>query len=160
MEECSVLNRLVGMWSGKENEAAPPPRSRAVPAYRETTAKAPEKTPSVMRREALLGRDQKVAGYTFMLRRTLDEERDSALPDVQRLYAETLLANLQRMDVARLLGQRLAFVQIAPATLNHPLIDGWPAAGTVWILDIDTQTLIDDALIARMSDLKSRGFNF
>jgi len=90
-----------------------------------------------MRREAMLGRDQRVAGYTFMLRRASDEHVDPGLTDVQRLYDETLLGNLQRMDIARLLGQRLAFVPIAPSTLNHPLIEQWPAAGTVWQLNID-----------------------
>jgi len=113
-----------------------------------------------MRREAMLGRDQRVAGYTFMLRRALDDQRDSNLPDVQRLYDETLLGNLLRMDIARLLGQRLAFVPIAPASLNHSLIDGWPAAGTVWLLNIVAQPQIDDALLARVDELKSRGFSF
>lgn len=113
-----------------------------------------------MRREAMLGRDQRVAGYTFMLRRALDDQRDSNLPDVQRLYDETLLGNLLRMDIARLLGQRLAFVPIAPASLNHSLIDGWPAAGTVWLLNVVAQPQIDAALLARAEDLKSRGFSF
>jgi EAL and modified HD-GYP domain-containing signal transduction protein len=113
-----------------------------------------------MRREAMLGRDQKVAAYTFMLRRAQDEQHDAALPDMQRLYDETLLGNLQRMDIARLLGQRLAFVPIAPASLNHPLIEGWPAAGTVWLLNPDAQTEVDDALVARMAELKERGFKF
>jgi len=113
-----------------------------------------------MRREAMLGRDQKVAAYTFMLRRAVDDQRDSNLPDVQRLYDETLLGNLQRMDIARLLGQRLAFVPIAPASLNHPLIDGWPAAGTVWLLNIVAQPPVDEALLARLDELKSRGFSF
>jgi EAL and modified HD-GYP domain-containing signal transduction protein len=113
-----------------------------------------------MRREAMLGRDQKVAAYTFMLRRALDDQRDSNLPDVQRLYDETLLGNLQRMDIARLLGQRLAFVPIAPASLDLPLIDGWPAAGTVWLLNIVAQPAIDEPLLARLAELKSRGFSF
>ncbi|MBI3431627.1 MAG: HDOD domain-containing protein [Hydrogenophilales bacterium] len=113
-----------------------------------------------MRREAMLGRDQKVAGYTFMLRRTPDEQSEVALPDMQRLYDETLLGNLQRMDIARMLGQRLAFVPIAPATLNHPLIEEWPAAGTVWLLNLDAGVAVDAPLLARLAELKSRGFNF
>ncbi|MHB1186066.1 EAL and HDOD domain-containing protein [Thiobacillus sp.] len=121
---------------------------------------AAAKVPSVMRREAMLGRDQRVAGYTFMLRRAVDDPLDSNLPDVQRLYDETLLGNLLRMDIARLLGQRLAFVPLAPASLNHPLIEGWPAAGTVWLLNLVAQTPIDDALLARVQELKSRGFSF
>lgn len=154
-----MLNRLVGMLSGnKETAAAPPPR--AVPAAATPAPKPAAKAGSVMRREAMLGRDQKVAAYTFMLRRALDDQRDSNLPDVQRLYDETLLGNLQRMDIARLLGQRLAFVPIAPASLDLPLIDGWPAAGTVWLLNIVAQPAIDEPLLARLAELKSRGFSF
>ena len=83
-----------------------------------------------------------------------------ALPDMQRLYDETLLGNLQRMEIARLLGQRLAFVPVVPASLSLPLIDTWPAAGTVWVLKIDGQTPIDDSLLARLGELKERGFGF
>jgi len=153
-----VLNRLVGMLSGNKETAAPSPR--AVPAAATPAPKPAVKAGSVMRREAMLGRDQKVAAYTFMLRRALDDQRDSNLPDVQRLYDETLLGNLQRMDIARLLGQRLAFVPIAPASLDLPLIDGWPAAGTVWLLNIVAQPAIDEPLLARLGELKSRGFSF
>lgn len=154
-----MLNRLVGMWSGSRDNAAPPPQGNVPPAA-EPAARPAAKAPSVMRREAMLGRDQKVAAYTFMLRRAPDEQRDRALPDMQRLYDETLLGNLQRMDVARLLGQRLAFVPVVPASLSIPLIDSWPAAGTVWVLKIDSQTSIDDSLLARMAELKARGSGF
>jgi c-di-GMP phosphodiesterase len=146
------------MWSGKENAAAPPPR--AVPAKVESAPRPTAKAPSVMRREAMLGRDQRVAAYTFMLRRAQDEQPDSTPPDMQRLCDETLLGNLQRMDIARLLGQRQAFVPISPASLNHSLIEGWPAAGTVWLLKVDAQTRVDAPLLAHLAELKSRGFNF
>jgi EAL and modified HD-GYP domain-containing signal transduction protein len=79
---------------------------------------------------------------------------------MQRLYDETLLGNLQRMDIARLLGKRQAFVPIAPASLDHPLIEAWPAAGTVWLLNIDPKTPVDAARLARLGELKSRGFSF
>jgi len=153
-----VLNRLVGMWSGKDAAAAPPPR--AVPAEVAAVPRPAAKAPSVMRREAMLGRDQRVAGYTFMLRRAPDDQRDSNLPDVQHLYDETLLGNLQRMDIARLLEQRQAFVPIAPASLSHSLIDGWPPAGTVWLLNVVAQPRIDEPVLARLAELKSRGFSF
>jgi len=146
------------MWSGKENAAAPPPC--AVPAKVESAPRPTAKAPSVMRREAMLGRDQRVAAYTFMLRRAQDEQPDSTPPDMQRLCDETLLGNLQRMDIARLLGQRQAFVPISPASLNHSLIEGWPAAGTVWLLKVDVQTRVDAPLLAHLAELKSRGFNF
>lgn len=153
-----MLNRLAGMLSGNK-EGGSPTTARDASAEGGAGGKAATRSHSVMRREAMLGREQRVAGYTFMLRRAMDEQRDSRLPDMQRLYDETLLGNLQRMDISRLLGQRLAFVPIVPASLNLPLIEGWPAQGTVWLLDLDAQTP-DSALSARMGELKSRGFSF
>ncbi len=157
-----MLNRLVGMLSGNQKPAPaqPAPAARA-PRTADTPApaKASAKHHSVMRREAMLGRDQRVAAYTFMLRRD-SGERDETLPEVQQLIDETLLDNLRSMDIARLLGQRKAFVPIRPASLTHPLIDGWPAAGTVWTLKITGADAPDDALLARMAELKARGFLF
>jgi c-di-GMP phosphodiesterase len=157
-----VLKGLVGMLSGKESARhnAAASAQGAVPAKVALVPKPATKAPSVMRREAMLGRDQRVAGYAFMLRRASDDQRDSNLPDVQRLYDETLLGNLQQMDISRLLGQRLAFVPIVPASLNHSLIDGWPAKGTVWLLNTLAQPQPDDPLLARLNELKSRGFSF
>ena len=164
-----MLNRLVGMFSGNgdkpDAQVSPPPAAEAgKPAAaqpaRPTGAAAPSKTPSVMRREAMLGRDRKVAAYTFMLRREVDGGADETLPNVQLLHDETLLDNLQRMDITRLLGQRRAFVPVAPATLHHAMVDGWPAAGTVWVLRLDSQTPIDAPLLERMAALKARGCNF
>lgn len=154
-----MLNRLVGMFN-REQEAVPAQRAVAAEAEAAARPAEKEKAPSVMRREAMLGRDQKVAAYTFMLRRALDEAHDAGLPDMQRLYDETLLGNLQRMDIARLLGQRQAFVPIAPASLSLPVIDSWPAAGTVWMLKLDALTGVDESLSGRVTELKTRGFQF
>jgi c-di-GMP phosphodiesterase len=160
-----MLDRLVGIWSGSRTHPAQPAQ-RAVPAKAE---KAPNvvahaapaaKSTSVMRREAMLGREKRVAAYTFMLRRAPDDTRDATLPEVRRLYDETLLDNLQHMDIARLLGQRLAFVPIAPATLDNPIIDALPAAGTVWVLGVDPQGRPDDALLERLQALKASGSRF
>jgi EAL and modified HD-GYP domain-containing signal transduction protein len=156
-----VLKGLVGMLSGSKERAKPAPQrvAPAKPAPEAARAVKPEKAPSVMRREAMLGRDQRVAAYTFMLRRALDDQNDATLPEMRRLFDETLLGNLQRMEISRLLGQRMAFVPLAPASLTLPPVDGWPAAGTVWLLDLDAGS-VDEALLARVSELKARGFAF
>ncbi|MFN3544644.1 MAG: EAL and HDOD domain-containing protein [Thiobacillus sp.] len=154
-----MLKGLVGMLSGNKESAKPSPAREAPAKAAAPEAAKPAKAPSVMRREAMLGRDQRVAGYTFMLRRALDEQRDSTLPEMRRLYDDTLLGNLQRMEISRLLGQRMAFVPLAPASLALPLVDAWPAAGTVWQLDLDAGA-VDDAVLARVSELKTRGFGF
>jgi len=156
-----VLNRLVGMLSG--NGAKAP--AQVNPAVRAEVAKAPApvqparqaKAASVMRREAMLGRDRKVAGYTFMLRRELDNALEDALPNVQLLHDETLLDNLLRMDITRLLGQRRAFVPVTPAMLLNPVVDKWPAAGTVWVLKLDAGTTMDAPMLERLAELKKQG---
>ncbi|MFP5409714.1 MAG: EAL and HDOD domain-containing protein [Gammaproteobacteria bacterium] len=156
-----MLKGLVGMLSGSKESAKPAPQREAPakPASEAAKAAKPEKAPSVMRREAMLGRDQRVAAYTFMLRRALDDQNDATLPEMRRLFDETLLGNLQRMEISRLLGQRMAFVPLAPGSLTLPLVDGWPAAGTVWLLDLDAGS-VDEALLARVNELKTRGFAF
>lgn len=159
-----MLNRLVGMWSGnRDNEAAQVHREALA---RETHPQAvaepthPSRAPSVMRREALLGRDQKVAGYTFMLRRSADSAAGPALPEMRRLVDETLLGNLVRADILGKLGTRLAFVPLASASLDLPQIADWPGTGTVWLLELDDATPVDAALSARIAELKARGFGF
>lgn len=160
-----MLSRLVGMLSGNGNKPPLPAKQAASAGVVKVVPATPvSKTsaPSVMRREAMLGRDRKVAGYTFMLRSEMagQQQQNDALPTVQKLRDETLLVSLQRMDITRLLGQRLAFVPVTPATLFNPLVDGWPETGTVWVLTLDARMLIDAPLLERMSDLKASGGRF
>ena len=154
-----MLKGLVGMLSGNKEGAKPAPAREVAARPAPEAARPAAKAPSVMRREAMLGRDQRVAAYTFMLRRALDDQNDATLPEMRRLYDETLLGNLQRMEISRLLGQRMAFVPLAPASLTLPLVDSWPATGTVWLLDLDAGAA-DEAVLARVNDLKARGFSF
>mgnify|MGYP001207757959 CR=1 FL=1 len=157
-----MLNRLVGMWSGnRDNAGAQVHREALTGQDNPPTAPAttPAKPASVMRREALLGRDQKVAGYTFMLRRAADTAPGTTLPEMQRLIDDTLLGNLVRADILGKLGARLAFVPLAPASLDLPQITHWPTAGTVWLLQLDEQP-VDAAVVARIDALKALGFAF
>ena len=159
-----MLNRLVGMLSGKQEQAA----AQVGRAALAEADRAPEpgarpavgKAPSVMRREAMLGRDQRIAGYTFMLRRMLEDAPQVTLPDMQRLYDETMLDNLRRMEIARLVGQRVAFLPVSLPTLMSPLVDDWPAAGTVWTLTLDAAARVDAPALARLGELKTRGSQF
>lgn len=158
-----MLNRLVGMWSGKsDNSAAQVHRDAIAREASPQTALATKagKPPSVMRREAILGRDQKVAGYIFMLRRSADTDDRVMLPEMQRLVDDTLLGNLMRADIVGKLGSRLAFVPVSPASLDLPQVTNWPAAGTVWLLKLDDATPIDAGRLARIDALKAMGFAF
>ena len=156
-----MLNRLVGMFSGSGEKPAVQVKQAALAEVGKTAAPArpasKTRAPSVMRREAMLGRDRKVAGYTFMLRRDVESAQDETLPNLQQLRDETLLDNLQRMEITRLLGQRRAFIPVALTTLLSAVVDDWPAAGTVWVLRLDAQSIIDTPMLDRLSELKKRG---
>jgi EAL and modified HD-GYP domain-containing signal transduction protein len=152
-----VLKQLASFWCG--HQAEPKPGKPGVSTSVKPDAATPVKRGSVMRREAMLGRDLRVAAYTFMLRRAHDEP-DAVSPEMRQLYDQTLLDNLRRMDISRLLAQRLAFVPVAPATLMEPIVDDWPALGTIWELAIDATTAIDAALLTRLHALHARGSRF
>lgn len=158
-----MLNRLVGMWSGNRDNSAAQAHRHALArdaSIQATPAAKAGKPPSVMRREAILGRDQKVAGYAFMLRRSADCDSRAILPEMQRLVDDTLLGNLVRADIAGKPGSRLAFVPLAPASLDLPQLSGWPAAGTVWLLKLDDATPVDADGLARIDALKAGGSAF
>ena len=150
-----MFNRLADLWHHKE---APPPSASTEDEA--DAARAPRATHSVMRREAMLGRDRRVAAYSFMLRRQADDPRDTSLPEVARLYDATLLDNLKRMDIDRLKGQRLAFVPLSVHTLDLPQVRDWPAGGTVWWLSVDLQQPPGTEVMQKMATLKDAGAQF
>jgi EAL and modified HD-GYP domain-containing signal transduction protein len=155
-----VLKQLASLWSGHPSDPTPGKQAKPpVAANAEHHALAHAKSGSVMRREAMLGRDLRVAAYTFMLRRA-HNEGDAAPPEMQSLYDQTLIDNLQRMDISRLLVQRLAFVPVAPVTLLDAFADAWPNASTVWELLIGADTVLDAELMARLNALKTSGKRF
>lgn len=171
-----MLGRIIGMLSG--SHAGPEPTANEAAIQRQNVLASiqaasdefevveSEKeeaygcTHSVMRREAVLGRDQRVLGYSIMLRRPMSED-GGALPEVQRLYDQALLDNIQRMEIHRLLGLRQAFIPISPTSLHHRLIDTLQPVGTVWLLDAAPQLLADsEKMLLRMDELAGRGFRF
>lgn len=117
------------------------------------TAPTKPKSDSVMRREAMLGRDQKIVAYTLMLR-----AQATTLPATARARDEILLSSLARLDLARILGQRGAFIPVSPTSLDLPQITAWPVAGIVWLLQ-DTSPP-DAEAISRVEALKRDGSHF
>jgi len=114
---------------------------------------------SVVCREAVLSKQQRVAGYSFMLRRTVNQRVRASSPVVQRLYDEVLLRNILSMDIQRLLGHRLAFIPILPSSLDHPLLEQLPREGTVLIIGATDQLITDSEVkLARLNALKTLGY--
>jgi EAL and modified HD-GYP domain-containing signal transduction protein len=116
--------------------------------------------PSVVYREAILNNAQKIAGYSFTLSRKINVRMYASSHDVQRLYYEVLLKNIITMNIQRLLGHRLAFIPIFPATLNHPLLKKLPATGTVLVVNNLAQlAAANKTTLPQLQALKQAGFH-
>lgn len=116
-------------------------------------------TPSVVCREAVLNKSQKVAGYSFMLTRSVNERVRKSSEIIRHLYDDVLLGNVFRMDVQRLLGHRLAFIPILPSSLERPPIEKLPREGVVLVLtSLAELTHKSSEYLARLLTLKSSGF--
>lgn len=98
-------------------------------------------------REAVLGRDQRIAGYQFMLQEGTRTRIRHSSRRVHHLYAEVLVRSLVRADIGTLIGRRFAFIDVPDSFVDHPCIATLPPHKTVLVLgthadpgapDIDT----------------------
>ncbi|KYC29160.1 putative signal transduction protein [Sterolibacterium denitrificans] len=110
-------------------------------------------------REPILDRQERIAGYAFDLHAKLQLRlRLQQDPTARRAYDDALLRNLTALDVHGLLGHRLAFVHLSPASLGHPLIERLAAQNTVLMLTLEASAMpAPTALQAQLDALRQRG---
>ncbi|MCL2589302.1 MAG: HDOD domain-containing protein [Betaproteobacteria bacterium] len=89
---------------------------------------------SVICREAVLDRQQKIAGYQFLLQKAANARIRIQNWRVFHLYAEVLVRNLIHTNIFPLLGQRSVFIEIPDSFLCDPCLTQLPAANTFFIL--------------------------
>lgn len=113
-------------------------------------------------REPVLDRQERIAGYSFdlheKLRLRLQED-----PTARRAYDDALLRNLTSLNVPALLGHRLAFIHLTPASLEHPLIERLTAQNTVLMLSPEPEAPAmppSAALQAQLEALRQRGLAY
>jgi len=68
---------------------------------------------AIMCREAVLGKDKRVAGYSLSLGYKMNPRVRASSVSMQRLYDKVLVRNLQDLGIQRLLTYRLAFVDVS-----------------------------------------------
>ncbi|WP_313313598.1 HDOD domain-containing protein [Pulveribacter sp.] len=160
-----ILRRLLGRSRPAPTPPPPSPELRSRQQFEAldrlaplATASAPAATPSFVRREPVLGRDERIAGYTFNLQNNLQSRLQGKQDLRHKVYDDVLLRSLASLGIHSLLGHRLAFVGLSPVSLDNPLLDRLPAHNSVLMLKPGRQPLRPELLLPRLDALRQAGF--
>ncbi len=74
-------------------------------------------------REALLDRNERIAGYEFALGQGVQARMRDKSAVIRRVYDEAMLNNLAPLGVSSLLGERSAFIRLSVESLNIPQLE-------------------------------------
>ncbi|MBL8473992.1 MAG: HDOD domain-containing protein [Rhodocyclaceae bacterium] len=85
-----------------------------------------ETPPTILCREAVLSRDQRIAGYNFMLQEGGHGRIRAKSRRIAHLCSEILVTRLVAADIGRLLGPRLAFIEVPDSFLGDPCLATLP----------------------------------
>jgi EAL and modified HD-GYP domain-containing signal transduction protein len=113
---------------------------------------------SFVRRETVLNRAEKVAGYEFLLITRLKARLARRGGTATRAYDSALLARLALHEVMSLLGTRLAFVTLSAESLANETIGRLPRQNTVLIFELTRQTSDLQTIATHFARLKEMGF--
>jgi c-di-GMP phosphodiesterase len=115
--------------------------------------------PSFVRREAVLNRDERIAGYEFSLDRPMQERFKNREASIRKMYDILLMRQLAEFGVGSLLGHRLAVIEIAAASTSAGIPDDLPRANTIIFLNTIEDAGLDPAItMERIDALVSAGF--
>lgn len=175
-----MLNRFIKLFTGHDNASTKKqvgiadsdfaqlnkiaPVTDTASSSEDINAETADSTHSVVCREAILSKEQRVTGYSFMLRRTINQRVRVSSSIVQRLYDEVLLRNILSMNIQRLLGHRLAFIPILPSSLeyasrDHELLEQMPREGTVFVINASEHLPTNsEIMLASIKGLKEMGY--
>ncbi len=137
--------------------AKPPEKASANDVLR--VAGSP-RTHSFVCREPILGRDERIVGYEFILPERVQArlQSDGAMDSLRKAYDDALLHNLCSLGASTLLGARLSFVRLSPASLDNPLITQLPVINTVLMFSPSRQAPDLASLQPRLDALRQHGF--
>lgn len=113
---------------------------------------------AIMRRETVLDRSEKIAGYEFSLLTSLQARLLRRGGMAKRTYDGWLLSRLALNGAPSLLGHRLAFVNLSTDSLSSALIEQLPPENTVLMLESNEQGSDWAEVAARIAELKQKGF--
>lgn len=117
-------------------------------------------TEAFLCREAVLDRNQRVAGYQFMLHEGTRNRIRARGRRILHAYAEGLVRNIAQANIARLLGHRRAFLDIPDSFLEHASLLELPPTHTTFVITplAEDGAPSRDALEAAMKRLRTGGY--
>lgn len=130
-------------------------------AGEENPAQSANKTATYLCREPILNEEQRIVAYLFSLQETTHQHIRHSSRRLQHLYAEILVGHLLDARIDRLLGQRLACIEIPDSFLSHPLLDKLPAQQIILLLApplSDTGNLAPETLLHTIRQRQAAGF--
>jgi len=120
-----------------------PAESASQEAFQKLNAVAPLKTApkdtaatgheasSFVCREAILDRNERIAGYEFALGRELQSRMLEKSALIRRVYDDAMLRNLAPLGVSSLLGNRFAIIRLSISSLKNPLLQSFANLNSV-----------------------------
>ena len=115
---------------------------------------------SIICREAVLDRQQRIIGYQLLLQKTANDRIQTQSRRIFHLYAEVLVRSLIHTDIFPLLGQRSLFIEIPDSFLCDPCLTQLPATNTFFIIKPvnDANAPTQDNLLAWTRTLRKLGY--
>ena len=114
-------------------------------------------------RETVLGRDQRIIGYEFSHPQHMHTRLMDKGTLARQYYDGALLGQLAAMQLESIIGERLAFLNISPISLNHPALKHLPRHNVVLILNFPENphpsTEAVQESISHMQPLRALGIN-
>ena len=114
---------------------------------------------AIVCREAVLGKNKRVAGYTLSLGYKINPRVRASSVSLQRMYDMVLVRNLQSMGIQRLLAFRRAFVDVSASSLEMPFLEEPQPQGIVYVVGTNAQLIANQASgLAGLTRLRALGY--
>lgn len=155
-KQFQTLNQIAPLRSALAS-ASDGDTSAAVAAAAANDDQAPS---SFVCREPVLNRHEQISGYFFNLRENLQSRLQGKHDLLHKIYDDVLLRSLTQLRVNSLLGHRLAFINLSPASLDNALITQLPTENTVIMLSPGRLNLEMEVLQPQLKALRKAGFSY
>jgi EAL and modified HD-GYP domain-containing signal transduction protein len=110
-------------------------------------------------REAILDRNERIAGYEFTLGQGVQARMRDKSALVRRVYDEAMLTNLAPLGVSSLLGERSAFIRLSVESLKIPQLEALASPNMVIMITPRPIAEIDLAETrTNLAHIKALGF--